>query len=82
MKKGKGRPGISIMCINDGMIFKSLSEAAEHYGIDQTAMSRQLKGERKTAGGLHFIKISSELTEHQLEKIKQEEITKIYNIKT
>lgn len=82
MKKGKGRPGISIMCINDGLIFTSISDAAKHYRVDQTAMSRQLKGERKTVGGLHFIKISSEFTEEQIQKIKKEELKKIYNINT
>lgn len=76
----KGRPGVKIFCINDNMCYSSILEASEHYGIASSSISKQIKGERLTAGGLHFVKISSELTEEELQEIKKDVLKKIYNL--
>ena len=80
MRQGKGRPGITIFCINDGNVFSSLLEAAEYYKISQASMSRQLRGERKTVGGLHFVKIDDNLSSEALNEIQQKKLKEIFNI--
>lgn len=75
----KGRPGVKIFCINDNMCYSSILEASKHYGIASSSISKQLKGERLTAGGLHFVKISSALTEKELQKIKKTYLKKFIN---
>ena len=80
MKRSKGRPGQRILCINDGLIFNSLSEAAEYYNIDQTSITRQLQGQRKTAGGYHFIRIDNLRYEEDINKLREDALKKIYNI--
>lgn len=80
LKKGKGRPGINIMCINDGNVFDTISKASEYYKIPQASISRQLMGNRKTVGGFHFVKILGNLSDEELKKIQKEELKKVYNI--
>ena len=80
MKRNKGRPGQRILCINDGLIFNSLSEASEHYNIDQASITRQLQGQRKTAGGYHFIRLESLTNEESIDKLREDALKQIYNI--
>lgn len=56
-KKHHGN-GKRIMCANDGKIFSSLSCAAIAYGVSRSAISRQLKNERRTASGLCFFEVT------------------------
>lgn len=50
IKVGSDANSKKIRCINTGEIFPSISEAARHYNIYQTNISKVLKGERKSAG--------------------------------
>lgn len=50
IKAGSDANSKKIRCINTGEIFPSISEAARHYNIYQTNISKVLKGERKSAG--------------------------------
>ncbi len=47
-----------VLCIDDGKVFPSISEAARHYDVDKTAVSQLLNSsgnaKRKTVGGLMF----------------------------
>ena len=50
IKAGSEANSQKIRCITTGEIFPSQSEAARHYNIPQTNISKCLKGERKSAG--------------------------------
>lgn len=80
MKRRKGRPGKRILCVNDGNVFNSLLEASAYYNISQASMSRQIKGERKTVGGYHFVKIDIDLSDEDISKLREDALKKIYNI--
>lgn len=77
----KGRPGVKIFCINDGTYYESLADAANHYHIASSSISKQIKGERATAGGLHFIKINNEMTPEELRIIREKALERFYKIK-
>lgn len=76
----RGRPGVKIFCINDFTTYPSIADAAQHYNIATSSISKQLKGERTTVGGFHFVKIPGDLSEEELKMIQREELKKIYNI--
>lgn len=80
MKKLKGRPGTKIMCINDGKIFSSISQAAEYYKISQAAISNQLAGTRKTVGGNRFVKISDDMSTDDLNLLRNTELKNVFKI--
>lgn len=44
----------SVRCINDGKIFKSRREAAAHYGISASLVTKVIIERRKTYNGLMF----------------------------
>lgn len=76
----KGRPGVKIFCINDNTCYSSIASATKHYNIASSSISKQINGERLTAGGLHFVRITSDTSDDQLQEIKKEVLKKIYNI--
>lgn len=79
--KVMGRPGMKIICINDGYIYPSLEAAANHYNIARSSLSKQLKGKRATVGGLHFIYDDDSLTDEEIKKLRSELLEQIYGIK-
>lgn len=77
----KGRPGIKILCINDGNCYSSIASASKHYKVASSSICKQMKGERTTAGGYHFVKITSNLSEDDLKKLREKALEQYYNIK-
>lgn len=72
MKK-RGRPGKKILCINDGLVYNSMCEAATSYHTTQSAISKQLSGQRKSVRGYYFKEIcGTESLEEITELIKSE----------
>lgn len=59
--------GVMILCINDGLIFDTISSAALHYNVDQGAISNQLRGRRKSVAGRIFYRIPHDMTMSQLQ---------------
>lgn len=59
--------GVMILCVNDGLIFDTISAAATHYKIDQGAISNQLRGRRKSVSGRVFYRIPSDMTMSELQ---------------
>lgn len=48
-----------IMCLEDGLSFESITDAAKHYGCSESVIGDYLKGkQRSCAGGRHFKYIS------------------------
>lgn len=54
-KRSAGRKRVAIRCIEDGMIFSSISEAANHYQLYRENIRKVLNGEYKTTGKRHFV---------------------------
>ena len=46
--------GKRVCCIETGIIYESLSEAARQTKIDKSSISKCCRGKRKTAGGFHW----------------------------
>lgn len=44
----------SVYCIEDDIVFKSITEAAKHYNIAISTLSGCLNGRQKTSAGKHF----------------------------
>lgn len=44
-----------VMCVEDGIIFESVSDAAKHYGVSKSTMSGCLSGYQKVCRGKHFV---------------------------
>ena len=76
-----GRPGKKIMCINDGNMFSSITEAADYYNVTRSAISKQLNGMRSQVDGRYFIYVDDTSDVNVLRKQKIEEIYKLENIK-
>jgi len=51
---GKSSNSRSVLCLNDGKIYLSMSEAAKFYGIAWQSISRICRGERKSTKGYKF----------------------------
>lgn len=45
---------ISVICLNDGQVFHSISRCAKHYNISQSNVSQHLLGRRLQVNGLTF----------------------------
>lgn len=80
-KKKRGRNGQCVMCCNDGRTFSSLHDAAKNYAISVSAITRQLKHERKTAAGLYFIEISGTESIESLNELRLHVIQQNYRLK-
>ena len=48
----KGKGTTPVICIDTGIIYSSIAEAAEKTGVERSNISRVCNGERKKAGGL------------------------------
>ena len=46
--------GKPVICVETGVIYASLGEAAEKTGIDRSHLSAVCNGRRKTTGGYHW----------------------------
>lgn len=75
MPQDKNR--ITVLCINDGIIYPSMLDAAKQYGISQSAISRQINGKRKTAKGYYFVIVPHDITKHDIKLLQKEYIKKI-----
>jgi hypothetical protein len=70
---GWGKP---VMCLDDGLAFKSAADAARHYSINAGAISGACTGLHLSVGGLHFAFINgrSLSEEDRAERIRHREI--------
>lgn len=73
-----GRPGKMVMCVNDGRVFNSMQEAAEHYNTTRSTISRNIHGTRRAARGLQFILIAGQETPEELLEIRKSIIKEQY----
>ena len=48
-------PKRRVQCINNGQVYQSQTEASKALGVQQSTISRQLKGELEHAGGYRFV---------------------------
>lgn len=46
-----------IQCLNDNLIFDSIRKASTHYNIDNSYLSKHMKGKYKSIKGLKFIRL-------------------------
>lgn len=67
----------NVLCINDGIVYESMSDAAKKYGIAQSAISRQIKGERRTAKGYYFVAVSNPITKAGIKRCQKEYMQKL-----
>lgn len=70
----------NVLCINDGAVYDSMSDAAKKYGIAQSAISRQIKGERRTAKGYYFVAISSPITKKRIKILQRDYMQKLLKL--
>lgn len=76
-----GRPGKKIMCVNDGLVFSSITAAAANYKLSRSTISKQLSGVRSQAGGLYFVYVDDNLSDVELMQLRKQMIPKIYNLR-
>nr|DAV02664.1 MAG TPA: intron associated endonuclease [Caudoviricetes sp.] len=50
----KGKNAKAVICIETGMLYSSVTEAAESIGVTRDAVGMVARGVRKTAGGYHW----------------------------
>lgn len=48
----------SVLCVETGEVFRSITEAAEHFGIRQGNLSNVVSGRRPSIRGYHFREVS------------------------
>lgn len=65
-----GRPGKMIMCVNDGTVYSSFSEAAKSYNTTRSAISKHVNGKLKSVKGLRFVEIMGDETQEELLEIR------------
>lgn len=75
-----GRPGKKIMCINDGKIFSSITEASTFYSVSRSAISKQLMGVRTQIAGRYFIYVAEGKSTEELQSIRKSKLKEIYNL--
>ena len=71
----------SILCINNGTVYKSLLDAATKLNVTKGAISLQLAGKRSTVGGLVFVKINGTESKSELETITANAIKDFFKLK-
>jgi predicted GIY-YIG superfamily endonuclease len=62
----------SVVCINDGKLFKGLKYAAEFYGISRKGISEMLSGRQTHVGGFSFIYSEVPLPEERLSELRDD----------
>lgn len=55
LNKSKGAPGRKVRCLENGVVYPSISLAARELKLEATNICRVCKGKMKTTGGLHFL---------------------------
>lgn len=75
-----GRPGKKIMCINDGVIYKSCTAAAQTYKVTRSAISRQVNGCLKSVKGLYFVTVNGNETPDELQSIRMQYLSQFIRI--
>lgn len=75
-----GRPGKKIMCINDGLVFDSITDAAKHYKVTRSTISKQLTGIRLQVAGRYFIYIRENMSKSELQELRNEKIKEVYKL--
>lgn len=66
-----GRPGKVVMCVNDGLVFRSMEEAAQQYNTTRSTISRNIHGTRRTARGLQFVLITGTESHEELLELRR-----------
>lgn len=74
----KGRPGKKIMCVNDCKVYDTISTAAQTYQTTQSAISKQIHGQRKSVKGFYFIEVSGNETVAELQAIQKNILETVY----
>lgn len=69
-----------ILCVNTGIVYRSLAEASRQLDIHISQISHQIAGERVTANGLVFYPLKGTETKKEIEKIIAAEIKSHYKI--
>ena len=70
MKKRSYKVQTKIWCNETGFIYNSVKEASEKTGVNASAISQQMKGNRNNVGGLTFKKINVEEMLNEIQKYK------------
>ena len=50
----KGKTAKAVVCVETGILYSSVTEAAKYIGVTQSAISNVVRGAQKTAGGYHW----------------------------
>ena len=69
-KKRNYKVQTKIWCNETGIIYNSVKEASEKTGVNASAISQQIKGNRNNVGGLTFKKINVEELLNEIQKYK------------
>lgn len=77
----RGRPGKQIMCINDGLLFDSITAAATFYKISRNTITKQLTGARGRASGRYFVYVDDSMALSDLQQFRKQCLESVYNIK-
>lgn len=70
MKKRNYKTQTKIWCNETGNIYNSVKEASEKTGVNASAISQQMKGNRNNVGGLTFKKINVEELLNEIQQYK------------
>lgn len=67
----------TVLCINTGEIFRSVTAAADAAGVDKSGMSRHLSGKQATVNGKIYMVIEPDLTPRQIEDAKRAKLEEL-----
>lgn len=67
----------TVLCVNTGEIYPSVTAAASAAGVDKSGMSRHLCGKQDSVSGKYYVKIDPDLTERQIEDAKRAKLEEI-----
>ena len=75
-RKGEKHPrATKVYCVELDMVFNTVIEASEYTGCNVTSISSVLTGNRKTAGGYHWL-YAEDVNEESINKVLSEEYNK------
>lgn len=69
-----------LICINNGVVYQSASAACKALGLHKTQISHHLAGDRPTAGGYVFVRLTGNETKAELEEIITSYVKSHYNL--
>lgn len=70
-----------ILCINNGIVYKSLLDAATKLNVTKGAISNHLAGKRSAVGGLVFVKVTGNESKSELEAITTNALKTFFKLK-